>query len=106
MQAVNWIKRKSGKDLAGRVKTFNDADFLKQLELAIQYGFPFLFENLDEYIDPVRRPRHPRTYFSLCMYHTSIEGSLMHDNRMYSLCEDQTVFSFVGVDHPQNLCIC
>ncbi len=39
-----------------QVKTFNDADFLKQLELAIQYGFPFLFENLDEYIDPVIDP--------------------------------------------------
>lgn len=39
-----------------QVKTFNDSDFLKQLELAIQYGFPFLFENLDEYIDPVIDP--------------------------------------------------
>eukprot|EP00892_Ulva_mutabilis_P000667 jgi/Ulvmu1/10600/UM065_0055.1 len=53
MQAVSWIKRMCGKELEGRVKTFNDSDFLKQLELAIQYGFPFLFENLDEYIDPV-----------------------------------------------------
>lgn len=53
MQAVSWIKKKCGKELEGRVKTFNDPDFLKQLELAIQYGFPFLFENLDEYIDPV-----------------------------------------------------
>lgn len=53
MQAVTWIKRKCGKELEGRVKTFHDSDFLKQLELAIQYGFPFLFENLDEYIDPV-----------------------------------------------------
>ena len=56
MQAVTWIKRKCGKELDGRIKTFNDADFLKQLELAIQYGFPFLFENLDEYIDPVIDP--------------------------------------------------
>lgn len=56
MQAVNWIKRREGKMLDGKVKTFNDADFLKQLELAIQYGFPFLFENLDEYIDPVIDP--------------------------------------------------
>lgn len=39
-----------------QVKTFNDADFLKQLELAIQYGSPFMFENLDEYIDPVIDP--------------------------------------------------
>jgi dynein heavy chain, axonemal len=53
MQAVSWIKRRCGKELEGRVKTFNDSDFLKQLELAIQYGFPFLLENLDEYIDPV-----------------------------------------------------
>ena len=56
MQAVNWIKKREGKNLDGRVKTFNDSDFLKQLELAIQYGFPFLFENLDEYIDPVIDP--------------------------------------------------
>jgi hypothetical protein len=38
------------------VKTFHDPDFLKQLELAIQYGFPFLFEGCDEYIDPVIDP--------------------------------------------------
>ncbi|CAG9462277.1 unnamed protein product [Pedinophyceae sp. YPF-701] len=56
MQAVTWIKRREGANLDGRVKTFNDADFLKQLELAIQYGFPFLFENLDEYVDPVIDP--------------------------------------------------
>ncbi len=56
MQAVTWIKRKEGKDLDGRVKTFNDADFLKHLEMAITFGFPFLFENVDEYIDPVINP--------------------------------------------------
>ena len=38
------------------MKSFNDADFLKQLELAVQYGLPFLFENVDEYIDPVIDP--------------------------------------------------
>jgi dynein heavy chain len=26
---------------------------LKQLEMAIKYGFPFLFQDVDEYIDPV-----------------------------------------------------
>ena len=36
-----------------QVCTFNDPDFLKQLELAIKYGFPFLFKDVDEYIDPV-----------------------------------------------------
>lgn len=53
---MNWIRKREGKNLEGKVKTFNDADFLKQLEMAIQYGFPFLFENLDEYIDPVIDP--------------------------------------------------
>ncbi|MCO5597847.1 hypothetical protein L7F22_051931 [Adiantum nelumboides] len=56
MQAINWIKKKEGKLLEGRIKTFNDSDFLKQLELAVQYGFPFMFENVDEYIDPVIDP--------------------------------------------------
>jgi dynein heavy chain len=36
-----------------QICTFNDSDFLKQLELAIKYGFPFLFKDVDEYIDPV-----------------------------------------------------
>lgn len=36
-----------------QVATFHDTDFLKQLELAIKYGFPFLFKDVDEYIDPV-----------------------------------------------------
>lgn len=39
-----------------QVKTFHDPDFLKTLELAIQYGFPFLFEGCDEYIDPIIDP--------------------------------------------------
>ena len=61
-QAVYWIKKREGKQLEGRVKTFNDSDFLKHLELAIQYGFPFLFENLDEYIDPVIDPVLEKSY--------------------------------------------
>ncbi|CAM6084343.1 unnamed protein product [Calypogeia fissa] len=62
LQAINWIKRKEGKQLEGRIRTFNDSDFLKQLELAIQYGFPFMFENVDEYIDPVIDPVLERTF--------------------------------------------
>uniref|UniRef100_A0A2C9JWZ0 AAA+ ATPase domain-containing protein n=1 Tax=Biomphalaria glabrata TaxID=6526 RepID=A0A2C9JWZ0_BIOGL len=51
-QALNWIKRKEEVNNL-KVCTFNDPDFLKQLELAIKYGFPFLFQDVDEYIDPV-----------------------------------------------------
>ena len=51
-QALNWIKkREEGTNF--KVCTFNDADFLKKLEMAIKYGFPFLFQDVDEYIDPV-----------------------------------------------------
>ena len=31
----------------------DDPDFIKQLELAIKFGFPCLFKDVDEYIDPV-----------------------------------------------------
>ncbi|KAM9056172.1 dynein axonemal heavy chain 10 isoform 4-T4 [Megaptera novaeangliae] len=51
-QALNWIKRKEEKNNL-RVASFNDPDFLKQLEISIKYGTPFLFHDVDEYIDPV-----------------------------------------------------
>jgi dynein heavy chain len=51
-QALNWvIKRETPNGL--KICTFNDPDFIKHLELAIKYGFPFLFRDVDEYIDPV-----------------------------------------------------
>merc|ERR1719230_2137962 len=54
MQIVSWIKQKEEK--AGlMVKTFND-EYVKFLELAIMYGKPFLFENLDEELDPMIDP--------------------------------------------------
>ncbi|KAL3317580.1 Dynein heavy chain 10, axonemal [Cichlidogyrus casuarinus] len=51
-QAINWIRNKEEKHNL-KVATFNDPDFLKQLELAIKYGNPFLFKDVDECIDPV-----------------------------------------------------
>jgi dynein heavy chain len=54
-QAVNWIKQTySGKNLT--VKSLSDPDFMKHLELAIQFGNPFLFENIDEELDPLLDP--------------------------------------------------
>lgn len=50
-QALNWIKRKEAKS-GLRVLTFNDSDFIKQLEMAIKYGAPVLFQDVD-FIDPV-----------------------------------------------------
>ncbi|KAJ1563186.1 Dynein heavy chain 10, axonemal [Cladochytrium tenue] len=51
-QALAWIrKREASNNL--KVSSFNDPDFLKHLEMAVTYGFPFLFEDVDEYIDPV-----------------------------------------------------
>lgn len=51
-QALNWIRKKEEKNNL-KESSFNSPDFLKQLELAIKYGFPFLFKDVDEYIDPV-----------------------------------------------------
>lgn len=36
-----------------KVLSFNDAQFLRQLEMAIKYGMPVLFQDVNEYIDPV-----------------------------------------------------
>ncbi|KAJ3018931.1 Dynein heavy chain 10, axonemal [Thoreauomyces humboldtii] len=51
-QALNWIKKKEAVNNI-KISSFNDPDFLKHLEMAVTYGFPFLFEDVDEYIDPV-----------------------------------------------------
>ncbi|CAJ1068269.1 LOW QUALITY PROTEIN: dynein heavy chain 10%2C axonemal [Xyrichtys novacula] len=51
-QALNWIKKKEENNNL-KISSFNDPDFLKHLEMAIKYGFPFLFQDVDEYIDPV-----------------------------------------------------
>ena len=54
-QAVKWIKRKE-REHNLTCRTFSDSDFMKHLELAIQFGNPFLFENVDEELDPMVDP--------------------------------------------------
>ncbi|XP_077456872.1 dynein axonemal heavy chain 10-like [Stigmatopora argus] len=51
-QALNWIKKKEAQNNL-KISSFNDPDFLKHLEMAIKDGCPFLFQDVDEYIDPV-----------------------------------------------------
>lgn len=51
-QALQWIKKREAANNL-KILSFNDADFLKQLELSITYGIPVLFEDVDDYIDPV-----------------------------------------------------
>jgi dynein heavy chain len=60
-QAVNWIKNKEGKELV--VQNFSHPNFIRHLELAIQYGKPYLFEDLDEEIDPMIDPILERLTF-------------------------------------------
>eukprot|EP00494_Astrolonche_serrata_P001508 UN01514 len=52
MQAIKWIKERESENKLN-IRTFNDGDFIKILELSIQYGNPFLFEAVDEEIDPI-----------------------------------------------------
>ncbi|KAH8382819.1 hypothetical protein KR009_005420 [Drosophila setifemur] len=52
LQALQWIRKKEFRNNL-KVLSFSDFDFLKQLEMAIMYGVPVLFEDVDDYIDPV-----------------------------------------------------
>eukprot|EP00924_Labyrinthula_sp_SR-Ha-C_P003608 maker-scaffold_3-augustus-gene-0.0-mRNA-1 protein AED:0.02 eAED:0.02 QI:0/0/0/1/0.5/0/3/0/4475 len=61
-QAVKWIKNKE-KENKLNVKTFADSDFMKFLELSLQFGSPFLFENVDEEIDPMINPVLEKNYY-------------------------------------------
>ncbi|XP_045502201.1 dynein axonemal heavy chain 10 [Colias croceus] len=51
-QALTWIKKKEAKNNL-KVLSFNDPQFLRHLEMAIKYGMPVLFQDVNEYIDPV-----------------------------------------------------
>ncbi|XP_050455387.1 dynein axonemal heavy chain 10 [Cataglyphis hispanica] len=51
-QALNWIKKKEEKKNL-KIISFMDADFLKQVELAIKYGSPVLLQVVDQEIDPI-----------------------------------------------------
>lgn len=42
-QAFNWIRKKEERNNL-RISTFNNPDFIKQLELAIKFGYPFMFK--------------------------------------------------------------
>jgi dynein heavy chain len=55
-QAVRWIKKKETSQGQLTVKRFTDGDFMKHLELAVQFGNAFLFENVDTFIDPMIDP--------------------------------------------------
>jgi len=52
-QAVTWIK---AREKEVKVATLLDTDFMQGLKLCIQYGKPFLFENVDETLDPMIDP--------------------------------------------------
>ena len=56
IQAVGWISRHEGAAIEGRIRQQNDPDVLKQLELALQFGYPFVLDNLAEYVDPTLDP--------------------------------------------------
>ncbi|KAB0803715.1 hypothetical protein PPYR_00685 [Photinus pyralis] len=51
-QALNWIRKKEEK-FNLKILSFNDSDFLKYVDMAIKYGSSILFQDVDDYIDPV-----------------------------------------------------
>jgi hypothetical protein len=51
-QAVQWIMKKEARQNL-KIVSFSDTDCLKHLEMAVNYGYPILFEDADDFIDPV-----------------------------------------------------
>ena len=51
-QALSWIKKREAHNNL-RLLNFSDPDFIKILELSMKYGSPVLFQDVDEYIDPI-----------------------------------------------------
>jgi dynein heavy chain len=51
-QALHWIRKKEEKQNL-KIVIFTDSDFLRHLEVAIKHGFPILFQDVDDYIDPL-----------------------------------------------------
>jgi dynein heavy chain len=51
-QALSWIKRREANSNL-KVLTFSDSDYLKHLEMSLKYGNPVLFQDIDDFIDPV-----------------------------------------------------
>ena len=54
-RASTRVTHRYGKDQL-KIKSLSESDFMKHLELAIQFGAPFLFENVDEELDPMLDP--------------------------------------------------
>ncbi|CAF4829118.1 unnamed protein product [Rotaria sp. Silwood1] len=52
LQCLLWIQQREKKANL-KILSMHDRDFLKHLELAIKYGYPVLFKDVDEYIDPI-----------------------------------------------------
>jgi dynein heavy chain len=56
LQATKWIKERESRKKKLAIHTFNDSDFVKRLELCIQFGNLFLFEGVEEELDPIIDP--------------------------------------------------
>ena len=55
-QAVTWLRAHEGEELRVASLGAGAGDFMQPLKLAVQYGKPFLFEGVDEELDPVIDP--------------------------------------------------
>ena len=52
LQAFRWIQQRE-KTNNLKILSMKDRHFLKYFELAIKYGYPVIFKDVDEYIDPI-----------------------------------------------------
>jgi dynein heavy chain, axonemal len=81
-QAAAWIKATyAGSRLC--VKTLSEPDFMKHLELAIQFGNPFLFENVDEELDPMLDPVLEKNTVQDGASKTIVLGDKVHSSNVH-----------------------
>ena len=64
LQASKWIKQREKKINAKtlQISSFRDDGFMKKLESCVQYGYAFIFDNVNEEIDPIINPILEKKY--------------------------------------------
>jgi dynein heavy chain len=86
-QANKWVKNME-KESGLAVVKLSDADFLRRLENAIQFGKPVLLENVGEELDPALEP--------LLLQQVSAHMRAKAPERIISLCSLMTLWRAEG----------
>lgn len=94
MQAVTWIKNKEAKNSLKQL-TFNQSDYMKQLEMSLQFGNSVLFENISTEIDPLL----DNVLEKNCISEAGVDYIQLGDNKL-AMHEDFRLFLTTKAQNP------